>query len=213
VGNTVFFKHKYLTIPTITKADALNTSIDNLATALKGGIPQPSHTTAAVGSLLNILKKNAEHEKEKENINNSQRARINAAQVQRVLQELEHAKAADQERLQAQRVAAEKTANEANLQVQVPTLEVEYPTTTDTDKNTSGDIPQDDAPPLITQDSSRDIYQEDSPASNTRSKGGGRPMSMTQEAILSTIDISGSAKGITPQQAASRKARASERVC
>ena len=40
VGNTVFFKHKYLTIPTLTNADALVNAANDLKLALEGGIPQ-----------------------------------------------------------------------------------------------------------------------------------------------------------------------------
>jgi len=35
----VYFKHKYLTIPTITPADALIKAVDNLVDAISGVIP------------------------------------------------------------------------------------------------------------------------------------------------------------------------------
>jgi hypothetical protein len=37
--STVFFKHKYLTMPSLTPADALIQAADNLTTALAGVIP------------------------------------------------------------------------------------------------------------------------------------------------------------------------------
>jgi hypothetical protein len=36
ISDTVFFKHKYITQPTITPADMLKKATDNLAAALKG---------------------------------------------------------------------------------------------------------------------------------------------------------------------------------
>ena len=38
-GNTVFFKQKYLSMPTVTAADALLATAENLTTALDGEIP------------------------------------------------------------------------------------------------------------------------------------------------------------------------------
>ena len=48
IRNTVIFKHNYLTMPTITNADAVLIAAKDLQTALKGGIPQALQTTAAV---------------------------------------------------------------------------------------------------------------------------------------------------------------------
>ena len=39
-GNTIFFKHKYLTMPMITPADALLSATGDLREALKRDIPQ-----------------------------------------------------------------------------------------------------------------------------------------------------------------------------
>ena len=108
IGNTVFFKHKYLTI---TNADALLTAAQDMTTALKGGVAQTSETAAAIKALLAIYKENADMEKEKENAANSQRVRMDDARAQRVLQEIEHATATRQH----------------NQQSQAPPLEVEYP--------------------------------------------------------------------------------------
>ena len=66
IGNTVFFKHKYLTMPTITNADALLIAANDMQNALKGGVPQSLQTTAAVKQLMKIFKANADAEKQKE---------------------------------------------------------------------------------------------------------------------------------------------------
>ena len=42
VGDTVFFKHKYLTMPTLTPADAMLKAANDLTDAIKGNIPQNS---------------------------------------------------------------------------------------------------------------------------------------------------------------------------
>ena len=43
MGNIVFFKHKYLTMRTITPADALLTAAGDLQESIDGGIPQSQY--------------------------------------------------------------------------------------------------------------------------------------------------------------------------
>ena len=81
---TVFFKHKYLTMPSITPADALIRASDNLTDAITGLLPTSTVTQDAVDQLMVIFKQQA-------------RDAIDAATAQRVLME----------RAQAQRVATE----------------------------------------------------------------------------------------------------------
>ena len=57
--NTVFFKHKYLTMPTITKVDAINKAADNLRQALEGNWPQNYTTETAIQKLIEIFKQEA----------------------------------------------------------------------------------------------------------------------------------------------------------
>ncbi len=112
ICSSVFFKHKYLTMPSLTPADALIQAADNLTTALAGVIPPPSMTTEAIAQLISIFKTQAE--KEKDN-----------ATVQRVLRE----------RAQAERALTEaiepttKPANEPTTPQQetrtYPSLEIE----------------------------------------------------------------------------------------
>ena len=60
IGNAVFFKHKYLTMSTITNADVLLNAANGLQTTLKDGILQAPQTTAAVRQLIQIFKANEE---------------------------------------------------------------------------------------------------------------------------------------------------------
>ena len=55
VGNTVFFKHKYLTMPTITTADAILTATRDLQDALKGDIPQSQYEKGWVNKFIKVL--------------------------------------------------------------------------------------------------------------------------------------------------------------
>ena len=59
VAQTVFFKHRYLTQPTITDTDAILLASDNLCAAIKGVAPDNSATKAAVAHLIDIFKKQA----------------------------------------------------------------------------------------------------------------------------------------------------------
>jgi hypothetical protein len=54
--NTVFFNHKYLTMPTLTLADALIRAVDNLTSAIAGVFPPPNMTTDAIDQLMHIFK-------------------------------------------------------------------------------------------------------------------------------------------------------------
>jgi hypothetical protein len=69
---TIFFKHKYLTMPTITSAGALIRAADSLTVAIGGLIPTPTCTMDAVDQLVVIFKLQA-------------RAANNAVTAQRVL--------------------------------------------------------------------------------------------------------------------------------
>jgi hypothetical protein len=56
VCNTVFLKYKYLTMPTITAADALIRAADDLTNAIAGVVPPPNMTREAVEQLMVIFK-------------------------------------------------------------------------------------------------------------------------------------------------------------
>jgi hypothetical protein len=80
----VFFKHKYLMMPSLTPVDALIQAADNLTTALAGVIPPPSMTTEAIAQLISIFKTQAEKEKDEATL---QRVLRERAQTERVLTE------------------------------------------------------------------------------------------------------------------------------
>ena len=94
IGHTVFFKHKYLTMPNITNADALLITAKDLQTALKGGVPQALQLTAAVRQLMEIFKANAEAARRKEQESESQRVQRERALRERLQMDHEHAEAA-----------------------------------------------------------------------------------------------------------------------
>ena len=60
ICETVFFKHKYLTMPSFTLADALIKAADNLVDTINGIIPKNMVTSDAVEQLMEIYKIQAE---------------------------------------------------------------------------------------------------------------------------------------------------------
>jgi hypothetical protein len=64
ICSTVLFKHKYLTMPTLTPSDAPIRATNNLTNAIAGIIPPPNITTDAIDQLINIFKLQAEKEKD-----------------------------------------------------------------------------------------------------------------------------------------------------
>ena len=58
IGNTVFFKHKYLAMPTVTPADALLIAADNLTTALARDIPQSDASKETINRFMELFTEN-----------------------------------------------------------------------------------------------------------------------------------------------------------
>ena len=54
-GNTVFFKHKYLTMPTITPGDAVIKAAEDLKQALQNNMPKNSETDEGIRQLMKIF--------------------------------------------------------------------------------------------------------------------------------------------------------------
>ena len=54
ISETVFFRHKYLTMPTIMPVDALIKAVDNLVGAISGHLPKNSITADTVKQLMEI---------------------------------------------------------------------------------------------------------------------------------------------------------------
>jgi hypothetical protein len=135
----VFFKHKYLTMPSFTPADALITAADNLVDTINGIIPKHTVTSDAVEQLMEIFKMQAEKA-------------TCEARTQRVLREQAQA-----QRVKEQQLAAEQQASPSTTSTSVPELEVNlYPNT---------DIGLLRGTPIISQDEDDDTSH---PASNTR---------------------------------------------
>ena len=59
IGNTVFFKHKYLTMPTVTAADALLVAAENPTTALDGEISQSDANKETIDQFMKLFTENA----------------------------------------------------------------------------------------------------------------------------------------------------------
>ena len=60
VGNTVFFKHKYLTMPTLMNSDTLVNVANDLKIALEDGIPQTNANKDVLDKFVEIFKVNAQ---------------------------------------------------------------------------------------------------------------------------------------------------------
>ncbi len=103
ICSTVFFKHKHLTMPTITPADALIQAAENLTEAIAGLSPPPSMMTDTIDQLMKIFKQQA-------------KTSTDDATTQRVLKEC----------TQAQRVHTKSITVQASP-TPLPPLEVKYP--------------------------------------------------------------------------------------
>jgi hypothetical protein len=82
ICSLVFFKHKYLTMPSLMPSEALIRAADDLTTAIAGVIPPPNMTTDAIKQLIKIFKTQAKKEKDKATL---QRVLRENAQAERVL--------------------------------------------------------------------------------------------------------------------------------
>ncbi len=123
---TAFFKHKYLTLPTITPADALICAADYLTDTISGLVPTTTGTQDAVDQLMVIFKQPVRTAKDTAT---AQRVLREPAQAERVMKEERQAHVA-QETTQAQVTA-------------LPTIEIKEP-------NNIAESPQ--GIPQITQD-------------------------------------------------------------
>ena len=81
VGQTVFFKHKYLTQPTVTASDAILRASDDLCQALRKVVPEKGETRSAIDHLMKIFKDEA---KKAETPTDVQRVLQQTTQAQRV---------------------------------------------------------------------------------------------------------------------------------
>jgi hypothetical protein len=82
--SSVFFKHKYLTMPTLTPADALIKAANDLTAAIAGNMPLSTITDNAITQLLQIFKQQANSTNDAVS---AQRVLTDCAQHQRVRNE------------------------------------------------------------------------------------------------------------------------------
>jgi hypothetical protein len=181
VCNAVFFKHKYLTMPTITPVNALIRAVDDLTDAISGIIPPPSTTREAVDQLMLIFKQQAK--KAKDNAT-TQRVLKECAQAERVRTKEDTIETPTAE------PSNEPTTAFHNMPITTfPHLEVEYP---DIDVGIiNGRIP------LVSQD------DNNGPAANTPIQW--QRQTITQDYLFSMLDIPGITKPFTNRQASLRK--------
>ena len=198
IGQTVFFKHKYITQPEITTADALTIASDNLCNALRNAPSESNAMQTAVNALTKIFKCQAQSSTSETDL---ARARRKVAQDQRVHAE-ETAKQAQRVQTESQaqhpqRVetdAAEPAPDSSTLQesdldpdamnddeICMPGLQVTYP-------SNSEDAGQ--AHPAV-------VSQDDwGPSQNTRS-------ARRRQRLLTAVEMSSSCPNA--RQAAARK--------
>ena len=182
IGQTVFFRHKYITAPQFTASDALIKAGDDLCSALAKNGPNSAETKTVIDMLMDIFKKKAEDARTAED--KRRRAR---------------------EAAQTQRVGTEDTTREVPEEVPNPTPRDEEPTREEESQPDHPLIIEEEvfvdgatvtpreerggpAPAIISQDES------DAPAYSTRSRSG---------RLLSAVDVSGSCP--SAHQAAQRK--------
>ena len=193
VSGTVFFKHKYLTNPTVTPEDAIVAAANNLSNAIKRNM-----TAQQIG------------EQRYNDIVRLQEIFTYAAQLPRV-QDMqnkndEHASTEEENRQKqtnTERVSEEQPEehppelvqnNNNNNEEEELVREASLPRVTrQTVSNTASSPRVETVPPLELS------YEESTPAQNTRSKA----ITITQEAILRTIEITD--RGFNALQASRRR--------
>ena len=179
ICDTVFFRHKYLTMPAITTADALIKAADNLVEVITGQLPKNNVTADAVEQLMEIFKTEA---KAATCDNHTQRVLRENAQVQRVAKE---------QASTTQQQASPQVANTTSTQFEV-----------DVSCHNPTQLPIE--VPIISQDDDSSPADNNSaPAHNTRHQRHIR--TLTQDYMLHMMEIPGYTAPFTPAQAAARR--------
>jgi hypothetical protein len=177
--NTVFFKHKYLTMPTLTPADAFIQAADNLTSAIAGIVLPSNMTTDAIYQLIQIFKQQAETAK-------------NDATVQSVPKEHAHfERVLTKTEPNPTPTTMPSAAPTANPTTTFPDLEIKY---------SDSDVGQPWQTPVVSQDN----YKSVSPSStNTRHQRRGR--TITEDFLFHMMDVLTLTQPFNTQQAALRK--------
>jgi hypothetical protein len=182
ICSTVFFKHKYLTMPsTLTPSDALIHAANNLTNTIAGIIPPPNITTDAIDQLINIFKLQAKKEKD-------------AATAQWVLKE--HAQAErvgtkTKDHSPSTAPTAKPTTTTVTTPMSFPPLKVEYPNLD------TGMLRE---TPMTSQDK---MGNNLSPAANTCLQQ--KVQTITQDYLFHLMNTPGLPRLFTNQQATSQK--------
>ncbi len=182
VCDTVFFKHKYLTMPTITPDVALILAADKLADAIGGAIPKTSVTEDAITQLMAIFREKA-------------MAASDATSAQRVLREIAATNRTQAEEVDAPSQRVENNAHELDESVTPDEDEADLPIFEIDSSLTDTASPR--SSPFITQDD-----YDSPPSANTRNQRRGI---ITQDHMLTALEVAAHRSPFTAQNAASRR--------
>ena len=184
VCDTVFFKHKYLTMPTITLADALIKATQKIVDAISGVIPKNSITKDAVLQLMAIYRKQALDASDAES---AQRVLRRLAETQRVQTEQEIA--INEQNTDKQRVPTAQVDMSPDLGI----LEFEQPSNSNPMEMRNVMHHPQFITPFITQDDC-----DSQPSSNTRQHCKG---TLTHDYMLHMMEQPGYTPPFMPQEA------------
>ncbi len=161
--NTVFFKHKYLTMPTLTLADTLIRAAENLTPSIAGIIPPPNMTTDTIDQLIHIFKQEAETAK---NDSTFQRVFKERAHAERVLTKAE---------LNPTPTTTPSAAPTTNPTTSFPDLKIEYP---------DSDVGRPWQTPVVSQDDHESVSP---PSANTHHQRRGR--TIIEDFLFHMMDV------------------------
>ena len=166
ISDTVFIKHRYLTNPTVTPKDAVVKAAKDLTRALQGEIPQNDESMTALQQLEELFSKKAAEMSARDTeasprVQTTPRVPAAPPRVETPSPRVQIVEAAQQE----QQIVA--SAPQGLLVESPPADKANTPT-----------------PNYISQD------EEEPPAYNTRGRRAAAARTLTQESILSAIDIS-----------------------
>ena len=184
VCDTVFFKHKYLAMPTITLADALIKATKKIVDAISGVIPKNSITKDAVLQLMAIYRKQALDASDAES---AQRVLRRLAETQRVQTKQEIA--INEQNTGKQRVPTAQVDMSPDLGI----FEFEQPSNSNPMEMRNVMHHPQFITPFITQDDC-----DSPPSSNTRQHCKG---TLTQDYMLHMMEHPGYTPPFTPQEA------------
>lgn len=208
VCGTVFFKHKYLTMPTLTPADAMISAMDSLAQAIEGNLKPSGETKAAVDKLTAII----QHEAEKRR-GSADSQRVRRTRARRQIEEaesidvpppLEYGSDSDDEDEDERESAAHGKALGTTPGETVGRAGRRLPPASGGALGTTPGEAVGRSPSLLDANIISQDEDDTAPAYNTRARQI-ETRTPTQEMALMAMDMSGGGAKFTARQAASRK--------